>query len=70
MLASLLALAATAGLLATSPLQAQVAAAPARFRSAEAIVAGQRFNYVRGGRGETVVLLHGWPEIWAEWRRS
>jgi pimeloyl-ACP methyl ester carboxylesterase len=26
-------------------------------------------HYVRGGRGPTVVLLHGFPQDWYEWRR-
>ena len=25
-------------------------------------------HYVIGGQGEPVVLLHGWPETWYEWR--
>lgn len=29
---------------------------------------GTRLHYVRGGRGPVVVLLHGWPMTWAEWR--
>jgi pimeloyl-ACP methyl ester carboxylesterase len=27
-----------------------------------------RLHYVTGGKGEAVVLLHGWPETWYEWR--
>lgn len=27
-----------------------------------------RWHYVTGGSGETVVLLHGWPQTWFEWR--
>lgn len=30
---------------------------------------GIRLHYVRGGQGEPVVLLHGWPTSWYEWRR-
>jgi pimeloyl-ACP methyl ester carboxylesterase len=26
-------------------------------------------HYVMGGKGEAVVLLHGWPQTWFEWRR-
>jgi pimeloyl-ACP methyl ester carboxylesterase len=25
-------------------------------------------HYVIGGKGDPVVLLHGWPETWFEWR--
>jgi pimeloyl-ACP methyl ester carboxylesterase len=25
-------------------------------------------HYVIGGHGDPVVLLHGWPETWYEWR--
>jgi pimeloyl-ACP methyl ester carboxylesterase len=25
-------------------------------------------HYVIGGQGEPVVLLHGWPQSWYEWR--
>jgi pimeloyl-ACP methyl ester carboxylesterase len=28
-----------------------------------------RLHYVIAGRGEPVVLLHGWPQTWFEWRR-
>jgi pimeloyl-ACP methyl ester carboxylesterase len=28
-----------------------------------------RVHYVIAGRGEPVVLLHGWPQTWFEWRR-
>jgi pimeloyl-ACP methyl ester carboxylesterase len=27
-----------------------------------------RLHYVRAGQGEPVVLLHGWPETWYQWR--
>lgn len=27
-----------------------------------------RLHYVIGGQGEPVVLLHGWPQTWYEWR--
>ena len=30
---------------------------------------GAVLHYVRGGRGPTVVLLHGFPQDWYEWRR-
>jgi pimeloyl-ACP methyl ester carboxylesterase len=25
-------------------------------------------DYVIGGKGDAVVLLHGWPQTWYEWR--
>lgn len=28
-----------------------------------------RLHYVRAGEGEPLVLLHGWPQTWASWRR-
>jgi pimeloyl-ACP methyl ester carboxylesterase len=30
---------------------------------------GVRLHYVRKGRGPAVVLLHGWPGFWYDWRR-
>ena len=41
---------------------------PAGFASRFATVDGQRIHYVRGGHGSTVVLLHGFPQDWTEWR--
>ena len=29
---------------------------------------GVKIHYVIGGKGEPLVLLHGWPETWREWR--
>jgi pimeloyl-ACP methyl ester carboxylesterase len=34
----------------------------------EATVNGILMHYVIGGKGDPVVLLHGWPETWYEWR--
>jgi pimeloyl-ACP methyl ester carboxylesterase len=31
-------------------------------------VNGIKLHYVIGGHGDPVVLLHGWPETWYEWR--
>lgn len=31
-------------------------------------VNGTRIHYVSGGAGPAVVLLHGWPSTWREWR--
>ena len=34
-----------------------------------AFVNGQRIHYVRAGEGEPLVLLHGWPQTWYQWRK-
>ena len=26
-------------------------------------------HYVTGGKGDPVVLLHGWPQTWYEWHK-
>ncbi|WP_226584491.1 alpha/beta fold hydrolase [Acuticoccus sediminis] len=31
-------------------------------------VNGVRLHYVRAGTGDPLVLLHGWPQSWREWR--
>jgi pimeloyl-ACP methyl ester carboxylesterase len=31
-------------------------------------VNGTTIHYVRGGRGPALVLLHGFPQDWFEWR--
>ncbi len=33
-----------------------------------ALVNGVQIHYVIGGHGAPIVLLHGWPETWYEWR--
>jgi alpha/beta hydrolase fold len=33
-----------------------------------ASVNGIQLHYVIGGKGDPIVLLHGWPETWYEWR--
>jgi pimeloyl-ACP methyl ester carboxylesterase len=33
-----------------------------------ASVNGIQMHYVIGGKGEPIILLHGWPETWYEWR--
>lgn len=33
-----------------------------------ASVNGIQMHYVMGGHGDPIVLLHGWPETWYEWR--
>ncbi|HYN92936.1 MAG TPA: epoxide hydrolase N-terminal domain-containing protein, partial [Pilimelia sp.] len=39
-----------------------------RCRHEFADVDGVRMHYVTGGTGEPLVLLHGWPQSWFEWR--
>ena len=34
-----------------------------------AIANGVKIHYVRAGRGDPVVLLHGWPQTWYMWRK-
>jgi pimeloyl-ACP methyl ester carboxylesterase len=41
---------------------------PAGFESKFANVNGVRIHYVTGGHGPALILLHGWPETWYEWR--
>jgi pimeloyl-ACP methyl ester carboxylesterase len=41
----------------------------ARFSDKTATINGYKIHYVSGGTGEAVVLLHGWPETWYEWRK-
>ena len=31
-------------------------------------VNGITMHYVKGGEGDAIVLLHGWPQTWYEWR--
>jgi len=41
---------------------------PAGYTSRYANVNGFRMHYLRGGSGSPVVLLHGFPQTWSEWR--
>ncbi|ASQ98264.1 alpha/beta fold hydrolase [Streptomyces sp. 11-1-2] len=41
---------------------------PEGFAHAHADVNGVRLHYVIGGSGPAIVLLHGWPFSWIEWR--
>ncbi|WP_232234630.1 alpha/beta fold hydrolase [Actinoplanes sp. N902-109] len=50
---------------ATTPGRSRV---PAGFTEQRASVGGLHINYVRGGHGPTLVLLHGFPESWYMWR--
>jgi pimeloyl-ACP methyl ester carboxylesterase len=45
------------------------AAFNATFEHRFAQVRGVRMHYVTGGRGPALVLLHGWPQTWYEWRK-
>jgi pimeloyl-ACP methyl ester carboxylesterase len=38
------------------------------FKHGKAVANGIRYHYVLGGRGDTVVLLHGWGQNWYMWR--
>lgn len=44
------------------------AALPRGFQSRDAEVGPVRIHYVIGGQGPAVLLIHGWPETWYEWR--
>jgi len=41
---------------------------PAGFRETRVKVGDVAINYVRGGHGPTLVLLHGYPQTWYTWR--
>jgi len=41
---------------------------PAGFSEHKTQVAGTGINYVIGGHGPTLVLIHGYPQTWYEWR--
>lgn len=40
-----------------------------RFTHHKAYVGDVRLHFVRGGQGDPLILLHGWPATWYEWRR-
>jgi pimeloyl-ACP methyl ester carboxylesterase len=42
---------------------------PADFSETTAYANGITINYVRGGTGPTLVLLHGYPQTWYMWRK-
>ena len=39
------------------------------FTHHKAYVGDVRLHYVRGGHGSPLILVHGWPSTWYEWRR-
>jgi pimeloyl-ACP methyl ester carboxylesterase len=39
------------------------------FEKSSADVNGIRMHYVSGGEGDTIVLIHGWPQNWYAWRQ-
>lgn len=41
---------------------------PSGYYSRYANVNGFRMHYLRGGSGSPVVLIHGFPQTWTEWR--
>jgi len=54
-------------LAATNPAFAEVLP-PEGFTSARTETLAVNLHYVRdGGPGETVILMHGWPQTWASW---
>jgi pimeloyl-ACP methyl ester carboxylesterase len=68
---ALLRFAAAAALLTTGVTEAapdSLGVPPAGFSSAQARVNGTSLHYVRGGRGPAVILIHGFPEDWVEYR--
>jgi pimeloyl-ACP methyl ester carboxylesterase len=55
---------------AAAPLAAATGpgSAPPEFTSADSHVKGTGLHYVQGGKGPPVILIHGFPEDWAEYR--
>ncbi len=43
---------------------------PTGFQSKYAEVNGFRMHYMRGGKGSPLVMIHGFPQSWAEWREQ
>jgi pimeloyl-ACP methyl ester carboxylesterase len=43
---------------------------PPGFQSKYAVVNGFSMHYLEGGKGSPVVLIHGFPQTWAEWRQQ
>ena len=58
----------TAGMMARAQSAAELGVPPPGFSSATASVNGTSLHYVRGGQGPAVILVHGFPEDWVEYR--
>jgi pimeloyl-ACP methyl ester carboxylesterase len=43
---------------------------PPGFQSKYADVNGFRMHYMQGGKGSPVVMIHGFPQSWVEWRQQ
>jgi len=54
--------------LAATPVRAQDAAKPVELKDNFVEANGLRFHYVSGGQGEMVLLLHGYPSFWYQWK--
>src|ERR1700738_39088 len=55
--------------IASASVHADTARIPAGYMEQKVLVNGIHINYVRGGHGPTLVLLHGFPETWYTWRK-
>jgi pimeloyl-ACP methyl ester carboxylesterase len=57
------------GSMAPRPADPTVARLGRGFASGMATVNGTTLHYVRGGSGPAVILVHGFPQDWYEWRK-
>jgi pimeloyl-ACP methyl ester carboxylesterase len=55
-------------LAATASAESQLGAPPSGFTSGTVQTNGTSLHYVRGGHGPAVILVHGFPEDWVEYR--
>ena len=53
---------------ATAPATDRLSGPPPGFESATVSVNGSGLHYVRGGHGPAIILIHGFPEDWTEYR--
>lgn len=63
------ALLSTAPLGGAAPAQVTPPDTPEGFAHGFEVAGGVRYHYVRGGEGEPVILLHGWPTTWYLWHK-